>query len=303
MYSKILVALDGSSVAEQALPYARLLARALEAPLELLAVVDLRELLTSVDKVQKFDQLIDAETRRAQEYLQTVAKRFPSDSIKVAVEQGGTADVIIEKAAADKSTLVAMATHGRSGLNRWLMGSVAEKVLRGSTNPLLLVRALPNGKTAGEAFLKSMIVPLDGSELADMVLPTVVRIARQLDLEVLLLRAYSNPYAAFGGGSGPYAVNLSELTAGLRAEARPHLEEKLAWLKKQGLAKALYLLEEGDAADKIVAAAGDAPNRLVVMCSHGRSGVKRWALGSVAETVVRHSRSPILVMRGVAVTA
>ena len=125
------------------MPDAHLLARAFQAPPELLAVVDLRELLASVDKVQRFDELIDAEMRRGQQYLQVVAKRFPHDSIKVAVEQGGAADVIIEKAAEDKSTLVAMATHGRSGLNRWLMGSIAEKVLRGSSSPLLLVRASP----------------------------------------------------------------------------------------------------------------------------------------------------------------
>ena len=86
-----------------------------------------------------------------------------------------------------------MATHGRSGLNRFLLGSVAEKVLRGTVNPLLLVRATGEAKSDGEATLKSIIVPLDGSELAESVLPMVAGVAKKLDLEVVLFRAYHIP--------------------------------------------------------------------------------------------------------------
>ncbi len=217
--------------------------------------------------------------------------------MKRSVERGTAAQVIIEKAAADKSTLIAMTTHGRSGLNRWLLGSVAEKVLRATTNPLLLVRAVHEGKAEGEATLKSILVPLDGSELADSVLPTVTEIAKKLRLEVFLLRAYANLYGAFGGGSGYYAVNLDELTASVRDEARHYLEEKMVELEKQGVDEMSYLLQEGVAADEIVSMANHTPETLIVMCSHGRSGLERWVLGSVTETVVRHSHSPVLVLR------
>ena len=100
--------------------------------------------------------------------------------MKRSVEQGIAPEAIIEKAAVEKSTFIAMTTHGRSGLNRWLLGSVAEKVLRATTNPLLLVRAAHEGKTEGEATLKSIVVPLDGSELAEHALPTVIEIAKNL---------------------------------------------------------------------------------------------------------------------------
>ena len=79
--------------------------------------------------------------------------------------------MIIDKAAADKDTLIVMATHGRSGMQRWLLGSVADKVLHGSANHLFLIRATEQGKTDGEAPLKKVIVPLDGSPLAEKVLP------------------------------------------------------------------------------------------------------------------------------------
>jgi nucleotide-binding universal stress UspA family protein len=205
--------------------------------------------------------------------------------------------MIIEKAAADQSSLIAMTTHGRSGLNRWLLGSVAEKVLRATANPLLVVRAFHDGKVEGEAKLKSIIAPLDGSALAENVLPTVAMIAKALDLEVFLFRAYSNPYSPFTSGSGPYAVNSDALTASARNEARDYLEQKIAELGRQDVNEISYLLQQGTPADEIVAVANHTPESLIVVCSHGRSGVKRWVLGSVAETVARHSDRPVLVLR------
>jgi nucleotide-binding universal stress UspA family protein len=122
--------------------------------------------------------------------------------------------------------------------------------------------------------------------------------AKKLDLEIFLFRSYSNPYAPFDSGSGPYAANLEQILADAREEARDYLEEKMAELTKQGVEQISYLLEEGVAADMIVSVANHTPESVIAMRSHGRSGVKRWALGSVTEMVVRHSGSPVLVMRG-----
>jgi nucleotide-binding universal stress UspA family protein len=283
--------------AEQVVPYARTFARGLRLPVELLAVVDVGSLLTSVETARFFDNLVEEELRKSKEYLERIAKRFAGSRVKRSVEQGSADEATIEKAAADESTLIAMTTHGRSGLNRWLLGSVAEKVLRATTSPLLLVRASAEGKAEGEATLESVVVPLDGSELAERALPVVAEIAKKLRLEVFLFRAYRNPYGPFITGAGYYAVNADELMASVRNEARNYLEEKMAKLKKQGIDELSYLLQEGVASDEIVSMGSQLPESLIVMCSHGRSGVKRWALGSVTETVVRHSRSPVLVLR------
>ena len=134
--------------------------------------------------------------RNSVEYLKRIATTFTEGNVKCVVEKGKAEQVIIEEAAADKGTLITMATHGRSGIDRWLVGSVAEKVLRGTTNPLLLIRASEEAKTEGQATLKSVVVPLDGSELAECVLPMVVGLAKKLNLEIVLVRAYNIPYNA-----------------------------------------------------------------------------------------------------------
>jgi nucleotide-binding universal stress UspA family protein len=218
--------------------------------------------------------------------------------VKTRGEKGEAAEVIVETAAADKNTLIVMATHGRSGLNRFLLGSVAEKVLRASVNPLLLVKANEPIVTDGEAPLTSIVVPLDGSDLAEGVLPMVEELAKKLGLEVVLIRAYAIPYGAYSTGDGFYdPVNLEAFLARLREETFDYLERKTAHLKRNGVANVSFVAKEGRSADEIIKFAGETPANLVAMSSHGRSGIKRWVLGSVTETVVRHSGDPVLVLR------
>ena len=170
--------------------------------------------------------------------------------------------------------------------------------MRGTANPLLLIRSTENAESAGAANLKSIIVPLDGSELAESVLPSVVDLAQRLDLEIFLLRAFAIPYGAYTAGEGFYdPVNLEALLARLRVETIDYLEKKTAELKQKGLAKVSYHAPQGLSADEIIKFARATPNNLIAMCSHGYSGVKRWVLGSVTETVVRHSGDPVLVLR------
>jgi len=297
VFTRLLIPLDGSKTAEQVMPWARIFADRFKLPVELLAVVDVGTFLTSVERARHFDKLNEQALRQSKAYLERISGHFVGSRVRRSVEQGSPAELTIEKAAADKATLIAMTTHGRSGLNRWLLGSVAEKVLRTTTNPLLLVRANHEGKASGQASVKSIVVPLDGSELAETVLPTVVRIAKKLGSEVFLIRAYSSPYSPFISGGGHYAVNVDELMKDIRDQASNYLEAKVTELRKRGVEQISYLLQEGVAADEIVSVADHTPESLIVICSHGRTGVKRWVLGSVAETIVRHSSSPVLVLR------
>ena len=298
MYSRMLIPLDGSKTAEKVLPYARYLAGKFRIPVELLAVIDIAEIAAhmSAEKARFLDTMIEDGVKQSTVYLRGIASTFPGGNVKCSVERGRAEDLIIEKGAADTAMLITMATHGRSGLNRFLLGSVAEKVLRGTVNPLLLVRATEEAKPDREATLNSIIVPLDGSELAASVLPMVGGVAKKLDVEVLLFRAYHIPSYAYTGADG-YAVNYDELVRDVRDEASAYLDKKATELKKLGVAKVSCVTKEGFAGDEIISLGRRTPDSLIAMCSHGRSGIRRWVLGSVAEAVVRHSSGPVLITR------
>jgi nucleotide-binding universal stress UspA family protein len=299
MFTKMLIPLDGSRTAEKVLPYARAVGGVLKIPVELLAVVDIGEMATHMTaaKARFLDTMVEDAERSSRDYLKTIGAKAAGVNVINTVAKGRPEDVIIEKAAADKNTLIAMATHGRSGLNRWVLGSVTEKVLRGCENPLLLVRASEGIDEKEKVALNSVIVPLDGSELAEKVFPSVVALAKSMNLEVILFRAYHIPYNAYAGDDGYSAINYEELLASVKDEATDYLEKKTAELKGQGVAKVSFVAKEGLSADEIIAFGRATPDNLIAMCSHGRSGIRRWVLGSVTEKVVRHSGEPVLVVR------
>jgi nucleotide-binding universal stress UspA family protein len=148
------------------------------------------------------------------------------------------------------------------------------------------------------ATVKRVIIPLDGSELSERILPWVQALAKNLDLDVILLGLYGNPARAASAGEGFYnTAQLEAFVAELRAETSGYLAGKAEEMKRAGFEKVSVVVKEGLTADEIMAFARQTPDSLVAMCTHGRSGVKRWMLGSVTETVVRHSGAPVLVLR------
>ena len=296
MFSKILAPLDGSDTAEKVLCYARSLAGALKVPIELLEVIDISAMSAHLvgDKARFLDGFIAEAEGTGRSYLDEIARSLSGFNVTTTVQRGKPAEVILEKIAAEPETLVAMATHGRSGINRWLLGSVAEKVLRGASNPLFLVRADDDQQTS-EAALHSIIVPLDGSALAETVLPMVAEMAKIFNAHVLLFRAFELPASAYYGRE-PYLPNYDELKNQFRAGAQSYLDSQITKLRAQGLPQVSSELREGVGAEEIICCARERPRSLIAMCTHGRSGVKRWVLGSVTEKVVRHSGDPVLVV-------
>jgi nucleotide-binding universal stress UspA family protein len=296
MYKRMLIPLDGSKVAEQVLPYARFLAKALAVPVELLGVVDPEALVVVSDPARgrHIDMLVAETMSRTAIYLDATARSIQGAQVKVSVGKGKPEDVVIEKAAADKDTMIVMATHGRSGVQRWLLGSVADKVLHGSANHMFLVRATEQGKTDGVAALKTVIAPLDGSPLAETALPCVVDLAKTMKLEVVFMRAYALPPAVTADEYGAYS---EELLNQLEAEARDYLAAKTREVQQKGVGNVSSVVKIGYGAEEIISLARKTADNFVAMCTHGRSGIKRWVLGSVTERVVRHSGDPVLIIR------
>jgi nucleotide-binding universal stress UspA family protein len=297
MYTRIVIPLDRSKTAERVLPYARVVAENLKIPVELVTVIDITAIAKRVaaEDARYLDTIIAEEEHGSDAYLRKMARGIGAQ-VACVVRRGNPADVILERALAAEGSLIAMATHGRSGFNRWWLGSVAEEVLRRSSNPVLLIRG--DEETAGAVeMIDSIVIPLDGSELSESVLPTAVKLAKALDLEVILFRAYELPASAYYG-SEDYLPNYDQLKEQVKQQVQNYLDDKIANLKAAGVARLSSAVAEGSGPKEIISYARKTPKNIVAMCTHGRSGVKRWVLGSVTEQVVRHSGDPVLVVRG-----
>lgn len=295
-YKRILVALDGSRFSECVLPFVHVFAKALEIPVELLQVIDPEDfrLLREPSHGQYYET--EAERRSSSfAYLNKVATAFSNVAkVSSSVQIGKPAAVIIDRATAGSGSLIAMTTHGRSGVQRWLLGSVADKVLHEAASPLLLVRSVETEDFSEARPMKTIWVPLDGSPLAEKVIPHVVEMADKTGLEVVLLRVYLMPGVAYlTGDSQPDWERVQEET---RSAADDYLNQKLRELQKQGLKKVSAIVLEGSAAEKIIQTAKEKPDSLIAICTHGRTGIKRAMLGSVADRVVRHGEVPVLLV-------
>jgi nucleotide-binding universal stress UspA family protein len=299
MYTRILVPLDGSATAEAVLPYAEALATGFKTAVELLSVVDIGAMAAhlAAEKARYLDTLIAIAEKNNASYLENIATTFSRFATECRIVRGKPEEAILETTSKDRDTLIAMATHGRSGAKRWLLGSVAEKVLRGTTNPLFLVRAAAEPKVTPQPIINSIVVPLDGSPLAEQMLPTVSSWAQALDVEVTLIRAFEFPASAYYG-SEAYLPDYDALREQARKEAADYLKQKAESLIDEGVRTVSTLTMEGPAAEEIISFAQTAPRAVIAMSTHGRSGVRRWILGSVTEKVVRHGNDPVLVVRG-----
>jgi nucleotide-binding universal stress UspA family protein len=215
-----------------------------------------------------------------------------------AIESGDPAIEIVNYAQGHEANLIALSTHGRSGVQRWVYGSVAEKVLTLAREPVLLARS--NGQfLVPPAAVENILVPLDGSELAEAALPLARTLASALGVPLTLLRAVYVPTYAFSGdpivGIG---ADVPELLNVLLEEAQKYLERISGDMRKAGLS-VQSLVEVGGAATSIINLEQRLRGCLVIMGTHGRSGVSGTLLGSVARQVLRSDSPTITVPPGV----
>jgi nucleotide-binding universal stress UspA family protein len=290
MIKKILLALDGSELAEQAIPAVSALAAATKAEVVLAAVVVAPERWPSSTMPR---ESLGDERDYAEFYLSSIVDRLRGHGVqaRTRVEAGEAAATLAATADEEGADLIAMTTHGRSGFTRWILGSVADRVLHLSRKPVLLVHARADGQASSVQF-KKILVPLDGSATAESVLLFVKPLATDMKAS-LILEGVIVPTAALYSGtflpSSPPA--LEEIEAG----SKEYLDEIAAKIRKEGLAVTTRV-DVGYAAETILEAASATGADLIALCTHGRSGPERWIRGSVAEAVIRHADRPCLVV-------
>ena len=297
MLQHILVGLDGSPLAESILEYVSTLAKGLSADVTLLHVVPSPPSRQSGELHHFLGPLLQQEETQAVEYLQRVAPRLVAAGIKVQsqVVIGEAAAEIIRTAQQEHQDLIALATHGRSGLQRWIHGSVAEKVLQTTRTPLLLIR--PNEEHAPPpSQLTRIVIPLDGSPLAESVLPLAEALALQCNVPLVLLRVVEITAFTFVDPMGMAGVNYQVLLDSVQEDADNYVHELAARVREKGV-QVETATPMGLPADKVVGYAHDHPGSLIVMATHGRTGFTQALLGSVARRIVQHGNTPTLVIR------
>jgi nucleotide-binding universal stress UspA family protein len=299
---RILVPLDGSRAAEQALPAACALARCANAELKLLHVVDLVHEVPSLDTTD--EQWLHATARSdAERYLEqcgtqvTKSAAAPPDTVVI---EGSPLEKIKEAATSWNADLIVMATHGRGAFDRAWLGSVADALARDSTTPVMLIRVQDQDRLVAPEAFRHVLIPLDGSRLAEHALEPAVRFTRCNNARITLLRVVrpftfvSEPLA-----SSLHAPPLPQLTLGaLQREAREYLARTAHSLgaKVDHVASDVVVAESSDATE-ILAYARTHDVDLIALATHGRSGLKRLVLGSVADKLIRASPVPVLVVR------
>ena len=307
----ILVPLDGSAVAEQALPYARMLAGMFAARVHLLAVLtdeQQQRLIAgyagapaSHDETDwPWEHRAQADlTRAAEAYLDGQAQALREAQLEVTFEvtTGDPAACIADIAASEPRAQIVMATHGYSGLRRWALGSVADKIVQIATTPVLLVRAFAP-PPAGALSPKRILVPLDGSALADQALPHAIEIARRAPATIVLLQV-AIPLIEYAPGMSPFNRTIAPSIKFPDVVREQAYEQLAATIDRFGIREVVMtpLVVFGHPAEAIVDAATERRADLIVMATHGYSGLRRWALGNVADKVLHASPVPLLLVR------
>ena len=285
MLKNMLIPLDGSAEAESVLPYLRDLAPRFDSQVHILSVGIGR-------KTRRVNRLLE-------DYVGRVALSLRNDGInaKPVVLYGIAADRILDFTVEKEIDLIIMATHGRSGISRWWMGSVAEKVISEAPAPVLLIRSqhLQEAKTPTKiSFLDKILVPLDGSDIGQAALPYVEILAVRASASVTLLQAISPPGTAESSLLG--RPDWKKFLKAMHDAGIGYLKGVAETLKEKGI-KTTYEVVTGDPADKIVEYAERTNLTLIAMSTHGRTGLARWVLGSVADKVLHGATIPVFLVR------
>lgn len=299
MFDKILVPLDGSELAEVTLWYAEGLAGRMRSAITLLIVISPED-LTSRYMYDCYLKEISNRTKvNAEE--RGVGKKGGEIKVDYEILKGNAAEEIVDYANKAKINLIIMSTQGRSGVRRWALGNVANKVLRATRKPVLLIRAKGAKPDVYRESLAKVLVPVDGSSESESILRYVTYMATKLNLEVTLFHVL-----VLDSDVIPYSTEaLRRSTEALRQlnQVRKNKEGYIKRLDTRLKRKSVNVnsvfkeVLTGGAAEEIIKLAEEEDFSLVAMSTHGRSGVGRWIFGSNAEKVLEEGSTPVLLVR------
>jgi len=288
----ILVPLDGSSFAERSLPLAEMLTENFHADLTLMSVMQTPGATRSLSLDDVAKQKISTWQVGQEGYLKGLSEKFQQKglNVKYLLRAGRVAESINDMVAEQGVDLIVITTHGRTGIQRWLLGSVANRIVQLATRPVLIIRPVEK-EPVPEPF-KKLLVTLDGSEFAERVLPHVLSWASALGGEVLLLRVPQVPDAEMYGAQ---VDEIQQMRQEAEAEAQAYLKDIANVFEEAGV-QARTFVQGSRPAQSIIELAEKEGASTVMMATHGRGGLDRLFMGSTAERIVQHTHCPVFLV-------
>jgi nucleotide-binding universal stress UspA family protein len=297
----VLLPLDGSAFAEHAISWAAAIARKARARLRLVLVHQTPPSPPLDESSARLYTRIELALRKSErEYLRRVAARTKGANavqLTTATLSGPPAAALADYAREVGVDLVVMTTHGRGGVQRAWLGSVADQLVRSLEIPVLLIRPHEGRAALPEPGLEEILVPLDGSRRAEAALPTALGVATLFGARLALIQAVE-PVAIMVDAPMAFPQALDdELTSLRRREARDYLDDVAEQVSASGVETRATAILAASAVDGIQAAARSPAVGMIALATQGHGGLRRLVLGSVADKLVRTGELPVLVTR------
>ncbi len=293
MSKTVIVPLDGSEASEQSLPFATLLAERQGARLTLMSVVEVTtEFDAWIDTAPfSLEEEMSKWLEERQQYLSELAAEIALET-HTNVRVGRPADEIREVAEAAEERVIVMASHGRGGIQQFVLGSVALQVVHHGHSPVVTVH-MQDGNGTALATLERVLFPLDGSEFSEQIIDKALAIVGEPRPSLHLTRVLETPgwtTQSFNDGL------VGQYLEAAREESEGDLQAHATRLQEQGY-EVDWSIREGNPGDQILEAAKGCNANLIAMATHGRGGLGRLLLGSVAQRVLNRANAPLLLIR------
>jgi nucleotide-binding universal stress UspA family protein len=300
-FRSILVPLDGSPFAEQAVPLALAIGRAARSKVRLVLAHQVPANPLSAEAARFYTSIELAVRKSERDYLRRLAtqsRKPPGPQVVSAVLSGPVNTTLTRYVRESGADLVVMSTHGRGPLHRAWLGSVADHLIRNLEVPVLLVRPREGESvSAAPPSIKQVMVPLDGSPLAEAALVPAAALARLLGAEVILLQVVE-PLIVDTTPLGPHSFGYdAEITALRRSEAHDYLKSLAERLGQEGVRATALAVLGPTVAVTILDMARREEVDLMAVATRGHGGIRRLAFGSTADKLVRAAEVPVLVIR------
>ena len=295
VYRSILIPLDGSVLAERALAVAASLAARMQSDLHIVHVQ--RERI--VDEIPTYGLSGEAAHAAAEQYVHATADRLRANqggNVSGTVLEGSASSAVVGHAESVGADLIVMSSHGRTGASRFWLGSVADAVMRAAKVPVLMVRGGGDGARQPSLF-ERILVPLDGSELAEAVLPHAIAIAKLEKARVHLLQVEERAEDLRLSVWAIASPEPDDLPARL-ASADRYLHHVMARFESEWKPATVSVEARGAhrVGEAIAQVAVERESDLIAMATHGR-GASRMLIGSVADKVIRGTECSVLLLR------